>query len=182
MPKKPVVWEDLATGKSWMVNNQTGEHVACTADGAPLTFYKPGVSGKATTSMRRRTLEEGDGKVAVWRRYLEQAEPPWPPPPDESLRADRVGTKGRFGTKIPSEIDLFLASQRRQRRMFPERVEAARLEEERARQKIDEMHKNFAALAASCDVNAPARVKEERHFSLSKHEQWAFTSTGMYRP
>lgn len=52
VPRKPVVWEDLATGKFHAVNNETGEEVPCDRDGRPVAQFHLGVSGTASTKTR----------------------------------------------------------------------------------------------------------------------------------
>ena len=52
-PRKPVVWEDLSTGKFHAVNNETGEKVPCDRDGRPLPQFHLGISGTATTKARK---------------------------------------------------------------------------------------------------------------------------------
>mmetsp|Transcript_42188 Transcript_42188/g.92478 ORF Transcript_42188/g.92478 Transcript_42188/m.92478 type:complete len:257 (-) Transcript_42188:46-816(-) len=174
----PYVWQDLATGKYHMVDNHSGRHVACTADGKPLRSFKPGISGTARPGTRSKLLD----KDAAWEAYLSYPIPARAPPLDPIHRQERVATKGRFGTQPTCENVFFLKEQQRQKLMFPEREKLAREEEERAKNKIDELHQNFLALAASCDINAKTSRKERQQSTLSKSEQWAFTATGLYRP
>ena len=51
-PRKPVVWEDLTTGKFHAVNNETGEHVECDRNGRPIAQFHHGISGVASTKER----------------------------------------------------------------------------------------------------------------------------------
>ena len=51
-PRKPVVWEDLSTGKFHAVNNETGEKVPCDRDGRPLPQFHLDISGTASTKER----------------------------------------------------------------------------------------------------------------------------------
>ena len=54
-----------------------------------------------------------------------------------------------------------------------------------ARAKIEEMHKNYYALAASTKAGIVAKVKEQidpKTLPLSRSEMWAFTATGGFRP
>ena len=51
-PRKPVVWEDLNTGKFHAINNETGEKVPCDRDGRPMAQFHLDISGIATTKAR----------------------------------------------------------------------------------------------------------------------------------
>ena len=53
VPRKPVVWEDLTTGKFHAVNNETGEKVACDRNGRPLPEFHNNISGIASTKERK---------------------------------------------------------------------------------------------------------------------------------
>ena len=118
----PYVWQDLTTGKYHTVSN-SGKHIHCTADGTPIRPYKEGVSGVAKTSVR----VAHEQRIAAHEASLADATMGARPPPlDPALLQERVQTKGRFGAKQPTEIDLFLMEQQRQRLMFPEREAAAR--------------------------------------------------------
>ena len=103
----------------------------------------------------------------------------------QALKEDRVETKGRFYSKLPSESKLFLTQQLQMRITHPE-LEAERLEEEaKARHKIDELHKNYEALQASASANNNALVVEKEKKvikNISKSEFLSFTSTGVFRP
>ena len=52
-PRKPVVWEDLNTGKFHAINNETGERVPCDRNGRPLPQFHNGISGIASTKQRK---------------------------------------------------------------------------------------------------------------------------------
>ena len=85
----------------------------------------------------------------AWEKSLEQPAKPRPPPIDPSLRKERASTTGRFGAKTSGEIDLYEADKRSRLIKYPE-IEDARLEEvEKAKFKIDELHKNYYALQSS---------------------------------
>jgi len=169
----------LTTGKYHTVSN-SGKHIHCTADGTPIRPYKQGVSGVAKTSVR----VAHEQKIAAHEASLaDAAQGVRPPPVDPALLQERVQTKGRFGAKTPTEIDLFLTEQARNRLMFPEREAAAREEEAQAKHKIDELHKNFAALAASSDINATHTKDISATKNLAKTcGLGAFTLTGTFRP
>lgn len=101
-----------------------------------------------------------------------------------ALKEDRVGTKGRFYSKLPSEAALFLKQQLDLRAQYPE-LEAERLEEEaKARHKIEELHKNYEALQASASANKTAAVetKTKDISNVSRSEYYSFTATGVFRP
>merc|ERR1711871_1040511 len=152
-PRKPVVWEDLSTGKFHAVNNETGEKVPCDRDGRPLPQFHLRISGIASTKERMKLRL----KDTALNKSLMEPEPTRPPAPRgsalQALKEDRVETKGRFYTKLPSEAGLFLKATLQSRIDHPE-LEAERLEEEaKARHKIDELHKNYEALQASASAN-----------------------------
>ena len=101
-----------------------------------------------------------------------------------ALKEERVGTKGRFYTKLPSEAKIFLKQQLEMRERYPE-LEAERLEEEaKARHKIDELHKNYAALQQSASAGTTKMVQQtEREIkNISRSEHLSFTATGVFRP
>lgn len=185
VPRKPVVWEDLTTGKFHAVNNETGEKVACTRDGKPLPVFHNGVSGIASTKERSKIRL----KDTALNKSLLGPEPTRPKNPRgaelAALKDERVETKGRFYTKLPSEAKIFLKQQLEMRVLYPE-LEAERLEEEaKARHKIEELHKNYEALQASASANNNALVveKEKKEIkNISKSEFLSFTSTGVFRP
>ena len=52
VPRKPVVWEDLTTGKFHAVNNETGEEVPVDRNGRPIAQFHHGISGVASTHER----------------------------------------------------------------------------------------------------------------------------------
>ena len=136
----PVIWEDQVTNKFHVVNNTNGEKVPCNQFGLPLLPFRPGISGEATTKERLRATRT-TGAMA-WEKSLEQPAKPRPPPIDPSLRKERASTTGRFGAKTSGEIDLSAADKRSRLIKYPE-IEEARLEEvEKAKFKIDELHKN----------------------------------------
>jgi hypothetical protein len=119
----------------------------------------------------------------VWEKTLEKKAPPRPPPLEPHYIAERAETKGRFGGKITSEIDLYLKEKQRQHLQFPEREVARAKEEAAARHKIEELHKNYYALMASSDVGVQKEVKKPgESMNLMRNEWYAFTNTGMYRP
>ena len=101
-----------------------------------------------------------------------------------ALKEERVGTKGRFYTKLPSEAKIFLKQQLEMRERYPE-LEAERLEEEaKARHKIEELHKNYEALQASASANKNVVVVETKKDikNISRSELYSFTATGVFRP
>ena len=184
LPRKPVVWEDLTTGKFHAINNETGEKVPCDRDGRPLAQFHLNVSGTASTK-ERMTLRLKD--TALNKSLMSAA----PPRPEAlrgatlmSLKEDRVETKGRFRSKLPSEAALFTIMQHNMRRAHPE-LEAERLEEEaKARHKIEELHKNYEALQASASANKTTKVQEtvREIKNISRSEYYSFTKTGVFRP
>jgi hypothetical protein len=180
-PAQPTVWEDQITSKFHIVDNETGARIPCDRSGTKLLpKFIPGLSGVATTSDRMARLAEvGHMKMPA------AASGDRPGPLDAELRQQRAVTKGRFGTKHQSEIDLFLHEQRVRREQFPEIEAKAREEEAVARAKIDELHKNYLALAASTKAGNVAKVKEQidpKTLPMSRSEMWAFTATGGFRP
>jgi hypothetical protein len=183
-PRKPVVWEDLNTGKFHAINNETGEKVPCDRDGRPMAQFHLDISGIATTKARLGLRL----KDTALQKSLLGPEPNRPSPPRGgkllSLKEERVETRGRFRSKLPPEAGLFVKQQLERRVAYPEE-EAERLEEEaRARHKIEELHKNYAALQASASagvVNTKAETKREIK-NISKSEFLSFTSTGVFRP
>ena len=185
--RKPVVWEDLTTGKFHAINNETGEEVPVDRDGRPIAQFHLGVSGTATTKARM-SLRLKD--VAL-QKSLGGPEPPRPAALKDaglfrSLREDRVETRGRFRSKLSPEAGLFLTSQRRMNETFPEMVEAAQAEEAKARRKIEELHKNYYALQASNDAGGKASTQQQTSQreikNVSKSKTVSFTSTGVFRP
>eukprot|EP00962_Isochrysis_galbana_P014139 scaffold4029_cov117-Isochrysis_galbana.AAC.3 len=183
---KPYVWNDLNTGKFHMINNVTGEKVQCTPDGVPLRKFIPGVSGVVRTKERAKLV----AKDTSWSSFIHDFSlaPPARPAPfsDEEARSERTATKGRFGVKQKTEPDLFLREMARQRIMYPERVVLAEAAEAAARQKLEEAHKNHAALAASTD---PMKMAEAAREKLANKREFKcgsdptrFTSNMIYRP
>ena len=84
---------------------------------------------------------------------------------------------------MDSQVELFTAQQRAERARFPEREEARREEEAKARHKIEELHKNYYALQASTEAGKlPAPKKERKQVQLSKSQHYSFTATGVFRP
>lgn len=182
--RKPVVWEDLSSGTFHAVNNETGEHVPCDHNGRALPRFHLDVSGIASTK-ERMSLRLKDTAL---QKSLLSPEPERPNALRGSalvkLKEERVGTKGRFGTKLPSEAGLFTRQQQEMRVRYPE-IERERMEEEaKARHKIEELHKNYAALQASAVANTGAKVeKKEKDISnVSRSQLYSFTSTGVFRP
>lgn len=179
-----VVHEDLSTGRFFLINNDTGDRLSCLADGTLIRKMIPGVSGVVKTNVRKKL----GYKDAAWNAYVAKPAPPRPPPlaADHLSRADRVVTKDRFGVKLPREVELALREQRRLRALMPEREEAARAKEEAFRLKIEEQHRNSAALARSPGSpmpNSPAQDKAARpELKVVRAEKLAFTSTGVFRP
>lgn len=213
-PRKPVVWEDLTTGKfhavvralkvlsggtqsaggcavdqprcldSHVQNNETGEHVPCDRSGRPLPQFHLNISGTASTSERLKLRL----KDTALNKSLMSTAPARPDIPRGSalakLREERVETKGRIGIKLPSEAALFVTQQQQMRVTHPE-IEAERREEEaKARHKIEELHKNYAALQASSEAGAAATVDTgvREIKNISRSELYSFTSTGVFRP
>ena len=179
LPRKPVVWEDLTTGKFHAVNNETGEKVPCDRNGRPLAQFHLDVSGTATTK-ERMNLRLKD--TALNKSLMSEA-PPRPQPLRGQklleLKEDRVETKGRFRSKLPNEAGLFVKQQKELRIMYPE-IERERLEEEaKARHKIDELHKNYEALQASASANKVTSVEKETKEikNISRSEYYSFTAT-----
>ena len=184
LPRKPVVWEDLSTGKFHAINNETGEKVPCDRNGRPLAQFHLDVSGTASTKERMKLRL----KDTALNKSLMTPPPPRPQPLKGqallSLKEERVETKGRFRSKLPAEAALFVKQQLQMREAYPE-LERERLEEEaKARHKIDELHKNYEALQASASANkvqsVEAEVKEIKN--ISRSEYYSFTNTGIFRP
>jgi hypothetical protein len=189
--RKPVVWEDLTTGRFHAINNETGEKVPCDRDGRPMAQFHLDISGTASTKERMKLRL----KDTALTKSLQTAAPVRPELPRgeglQKLKEDRVETKGRFRSKCPSEPALFLTQQLLQRELHPE-IERERLEEEaRARHKIEELHKNYEALQASASAgntsNAPSKGQETskrdvKSMSISRSEYYSFTATGVFRP
>lgn len=182
--RKPVVWEDLTTGKFHAVNNETGEKVPCDRDGRPLAQFHLNISGIAHTKDRMKLRL----KDTALNKSLMTAAPERP----ESLRGstllalkeDRVETKGRFRSKLPTEAALFVKQQLQLREAYPE-LERERLEEEaKAQHKIDELHKNYEALQASASANKVTNVEQQTKEvkNISRSEYYSFTATGVFRP
>ena len=109
-----------------------------------------------------------------------------PPATDSKLKDDRVRTSDRFSGKLPTELSLFIDEQQRRRQQNPELEESMREEEARAKHKIDELHKNYYALLASSELGSGASVgqagSQKPKRSLMRSEDYAFTTTGTYRP
>jgi len=182
--RKPIVWEDLATGKFHAINNETGEEVPTDRNGRPLPQFHLGTSGTATTQ-QRANLRLKD--VALL-KSLCGPEPKRPAALKDAalfrgLREERVETRGRFRTKLAPEAALFLKSQQYMNETYPELVEEAKAEEEKARGKIEELHKNYYALQAStaAGVVAVQKVNFGATKPISK-SYLSFTSTGVFRP
>jgi hypothetical protein len=183
---RPYVWTDFNTGKFHMINNVTGEKVQCTPDGEPLRKFIPGITGVVSTKERARLV----AKDSSWSSFIQtfSAAPPAQPPPfsDEEARRERTATKGRFNVQQKTEPELFLRELARQRIMYPERIVMAEAAEAAARQKVEETHKNHAALAASTDpVKAAEAAREKltnkREFKCGS-DPTRFTSNMIYRP
>ena len=179
----PVIWEDQVTNKFHVVNNTNGEKVPCNQFGLPLLPFRPGISGEATTKERLRATRT-TGAMA-WEKSLEQPAKPRPPPIDPSLRKERASTTGRFGAKTSGEIDLYEADKRSRLIKYPE-IEEARLEEvEKAKVKIDELHKNYYALQSSqkaAEAGPAKEVEQKKEMRLNRSKQHAYAFTGLYRP
>jgi hypothetical protein len=129
-------------------------------------------------------------KDTSWRSFIHDfsVAPPARPPAfsDEAARSERTATKGRFGVKPKTEPDLFLREMARQRIMYPERVMMAEAADIAARHKMEEAHKNHAALAASTD---PVKAAEAAREKLANKREFRcgsdptrFTSNMIYRP
>ena len=52
--QQPVIWENQVIGTTHVVNNETGDHIACDAFGKPNPPFHPGVTGVATTKERKK--------------------------------------------------------------------------------------------------------------------------------
>ena len=50
--QQPVIWVNQVVGTTHVVNNETGDHIACNAFGKPIPPFHPGVSGVANTKER----------------------------------------------------------------------------------------------------------------------------------
>ena len=82
-------------------------------------------------------------------------------------RRERASTTGRFGAKTSGEIDLYEADKRSRLIKYPE-IEEARLEEvEKAKFKIDELHKNYYALQSSQKAAEAARFRSDTKRRIS---------------
>jgi len=184
LARKPVVWEDLTTGKFHAINNKTGERIEVDRDGRPIAEFHLNVSGVASTK-QRSSLRLKDVEL---QRSLIGPEPARPAALKDqnlfrTLREDRVETRDRFRTKIAPEAKLFLQSQRYMNATYPEIVEKAKALDDKDRAKIEEMHKNYAALQAStaAGVAPVAKVNIGATKPISK-SYLSFTSTGVFRP
>lgn len=140
---QPYVWQDLVTGKNYVMNNQTGDAVLCDRHGAILPVCRTGVSGIADTKKR---FFDHKTKGEILLESLYQEPPPRPMPLAPELRYERVVTKGRYRLKPVSESDLWMKELRIQKQLFPERFEAERLADDKFRRKVEEAHKSFRAL------------------------------------
>ena len=47
-----MIWENQVVGTQHVVNNATGDHIACDAFGKPILPFHPGVTGVASTKER----------------------------------------------------------------------------------------------------------------------------------
>jgi hypothetical protein len=52
--QQPVIWENQVIGTTHVVNNETGDHIACDAFGKPNPPFFPGVTGVASTKERKK--------------------------------------------------------------------------------------------------------------------------------
>jgi len=183
---KPYVWTDLNTGKCHMLNNMTGAKVQCSPEGVPLRMFIPGVSGIVTTKERAKLVATDKS----WKTFIEEFSKAPPARPlafdDPEARSERTATKGRFGVKQKTEPDLFLREMARQRVMYPEREAAAQASEAAARAKLEETHKNQAALAASTDPQKAAQAARKKLANRKEFkcgfDPTRFTATMIYRP
>lgn len=182
--RKPVVWEDLTTGKYHAINNDTGELVPVDRDGRPIAQFYLGISGCASTQERTKMRL----KDVALLQSLCTAEPPRPAGLKDaallhSMREDRVETRGRFRVKPTPEPLLFLRYQKYFNETYPEVVAAAKAEDDKARRSIEEMHKNYYALQAStaAGVAAVQKVNVGATKPISK-SYLCFTATGVFRP
>eukprot|EP00304_Pavlova_gyrans_P000813 CAMPEP_0206046980 /NCGR_PEP_ID=MMETSP1466-20131121/20038_1 /ASSEMBLY_ACC=CAM_ASM_001126 /TAXON_ID=44452 /ORGANISM="Pavlova gyrans, Strain CCMP608" /LENGTH=204 /DNA_ID=CAMNT_0053421983 /DNA_START=6 /DNA_END=620 /DNA_ORIENTATION=+ len=141
--REAYVWEDMVTGKRYMVNNRNGDHVTCNRFGSTLPVCRTGVSGVADTKMRFLDYKT---KGEVLLESLRGPEPLRPPRLDEELRDERVATRGRYRLNPVSESELWMKEMRIQRQLFPERFEAERQADLKFRRKVEEAHKNFRFL------------------------------------
>ena len=175
-----MIWEDQVTNKFHVVNNTNGEKVPCNQFGLPLLPFRPGISGERRQRSGCTRPRDGDGVGEV----LEQ--PAKPQRADRpSLRKERASTTGRFGAKTSGEIDLYEADKRSRLIKYPE-IEEARLEEvEKAKFKIDELHKNYYALQSSqkaAEAGPAKEVEQKKEMRLNRSKQHAYAFTGLYRP
>ena len=52
--QQPVIWENQVASTQHVVNNETGDHIACDAFGKPVPPFHPGVTGVASTKERKK--------------------------------------------------------------------------------------------------------------------------------
>ena len=50
--QQPVIWENQVVGRFHVVNNETGDHIACDPFGKPTPPFHPGITGVADTKER----------------------------------------------------------------------------------------------------------------------------------
>lgn len=161
-----------------MVNNETGDHIPCTATGKPILPFHPGITGVASTK-KRMGLKL---KEKIHEQSLTKPAPPRPAPLEDEQKLERLSTKGHFNTKPPAEVEQFLHQSAQLREQFPER-ELAKLEEEaKFRYKVDELHKNYYALQASERAGIQKKEVKKPNLQLPKGQHYSFTYTGFYRP
>ena len=170
----PHVWQDMSTGKYYMVNNDTGQRVPCDQSGKVLRKMIPGVSGIASTETRRQLVK----KDAAWLEFVRKPNPPRPKPLQTANHTERVKTKGRFGIKLPMEAELAFKE-----RYNPDREAAEKAKDEAAKLRIEEQHRNYAALASSQkSPSTHVATDMKRNFRITRAERVSFTSTGVFRP
>lgn len=145
MPRRQgYVWDDMVTGKRFMVNNETGDQVLCDRWGGVLPICRVGVSGVADTKTRMLDLKtKGDVLMEALQR---RPEPPRPGPLADEKRDERVETKGRYRVRPITESELWMRETRLQKALNPERFDAERAMDAKFRKKVEEAHRNFRAL------------------------------------
>lgn len=90
---RPYIYQDMNTGRFYMVNNHTGEKVPCEADGKRIRDFLPGISGIAKTKDRAQLVS----KDIAWQKSLTEALP-HPAPHSRSLTARPPATDVHGGS------------------------------------------------------------------------------------
>mmetsp|Transcript_25005 Transcript_25005/g.63422 ORF Transcript_25005/g.63422 Transcript_25005/m.63422 type:complete len:215 (-) Transcript_25005:543-1187(-) len=139
------VWEDAASGRRRIVNNENGDHISCDKYGNILPICRVGVSGVAETKTR---MLEFKTKGAILHESLVGPEPARPGKLSAELGDERVVTKERYRQRPVLESELWVKEVRVQRLLYPERVEAQRVADQKFKKKVEDAHKNYRALEA----------------------------------